>query len=374
MMKKIMSLMIFLVCGFLLTGCAKVMKSNTLGTASIGLNLEATPVVADLKVSDKQVRGQAKGKISRKMTEDDIVSEAVANALGQTPPSAEGPDALVAIVQFKERKKKRLNVTVTGYPAWYTNFHNAEETDSAYLLVAGGYGMFGGGQQGQGGGWAGLFNPNPGKGGGFANRALKLPKAPKKEFVPGPMSVGFGVSLISNFGGGVKNSSAGNELIGGSPKSGFGVNPFFDVTYAEISWGYLGGGGEWKTTVNGSSQGTDDFSFSGFHLRFMGKYPIETSSDTKWFPLVGIDYLMVAGAEMNGSDFSDPEDLNEFWFMFGVGTDFNLSKRWYIRPVALYGMRAANKVESDYKKGMTGRTDTRLGHGFTFNVSAGLRL
>ena len=157
--------MIFLVCGFLLTGCAStVIKSNTIKTASVDLEIEAVKLVADLKVSDKRVSGQASGKIGKELSKEDITSQALTKAMGQDPPSAEGPDVLVGINRFEEWKgKKRLTVTVSGYPAWYTNFHNAVDSDSALLLVGGAWGGLGGKYQEQ---WKGL-----------SDKALKVPKA-----------------------------------------------------------------------------------------------------------------------------------------------------------------------------------------------------
>lgn len=148
-MKKTITLLMFAVCGFILSGCSsKVTRGNTYQSVLLEPRIEPVPVVADLRVGDKHVTGQASGKITKETTAADIVFSAYADALGQNPPTADGPDALVgengSIIW---KGKKRLTVIVTGYPAWYTNFHNAEENDSARLNV------FGGGLRGWGAGY-----------------------------------------------------------------------------------------------------------------------------------------------------------------------------------------------------------------------------
>ena len=223
-MKKIMSLMIFLVCGFLLTGCSsKVIKSNTIKSASIELDIQAVPVAADLKISDKRASGQASGKISGKLSKEDITSQALTKALGQDPPSAEGPDVLIGINRFEEWKgKKLLKVTVTGYPAWYTNFHNAEDSDSAaWLLVSGA--------------WGGLGGKYQGKGGGLANKTLKLPKAKGVRTHDWYFSPKYELPLSS---GTVEDWAGSVNLEGGV----FWDNRFF--VGLDLTWGIFWSGGD----------------------------------------------------------------------------------------------------------------------------------
>jgi outer membrane murein-binding lipoprotein Lpp len=249
-MKNILTLMAFAVCGFLLSGCAKVLKSNNIQSASLGAKLEATPVVADLRVEKERVKGQAGGKIKMGVTtEETVTSQALAKALKQDPPSADGPDLLVGQNTFYERKYrgrklKHVTVTVTGYPAYYTNFRNAEENDSAWLDI-----VWAGFESGSGyGGGYGLGGRGGGMPGHGAQKAkLNTVKAkkpgkfdwyftPKYQFTAGSLSsswagVGLEGGLIwgkgrfvgLDFAGGT--DVAGSEMIGG----GWSIGNVYDL-------------------------------------------------------------------------------------------------------------------------------------------------
>jgi hypothetical protein len=134
-MKK--TFLLITVCGLVFSGCA-VRKITSIKTVSAGpMTVRPMPLTADLNVSDQKVRGVAEGKLTDGVNaEDRLMREAVARALGQDPPKAEAPDALVAMNVYKEVYGKNLKVVVTGYPAWYHNFRNAEtksETKSGDL-------------------------------------------------------------------------------------------------------------------------------------------------------------------------------------------------------------------------------------------------
>jgi len=130
-MKKILLL---LICSLLLIGCASVSKSNTLKTVSLEPEVEPLPVVADLVVSEHKVTGEANGTITQT---EKLAREALTKALGQEPPSADRPDVLVGMNVFTEiTDNAYLKVTVTGYPAYYTNFRTAKEEDLERLNIA----------------------------------------------------------------------------------------------------------------------------------------------------------------------------------------------------------------------------------------------
>jgi len=127
------------ICFLLLVGCARVTKTNTL----VGVypyisditNIETLPVTADLVVSEQKIRGEATGQVTDLTNLGNLEKEALANALGQNPPSIDKPDVLVGMNLFTEIEGAKLKVIVTGYPAYYANFRTATEVDSLRLNV-----------------------------------------------------------------------------------------------------------------------------------------------------------------------------------------------------------------------------------------------
>jgi len=130
-MKK---LFLLLINSFLLIGCvAPAYKNNTLQSAKVEApDIEALPVTADLSVSEQKVSGEAEGKVLQR---DILKKEAVAKALGQNPPSLDKPDVLVGFNVFEEITADKLKLTVTGYPAYYTNFRTATEKDEPLSMA-----------------------------------------------------------------------------------------------------------------------------------------------------------------------------------------------------------------------------------------------
>lgn len=132
---KNLILQLIIVCAFLLTGCASTLptlKSDTLKSVEIEPTISALPLVADLAVSEKKARGEAKGYSGNIYG---LQKEAITNALGQNPPSVDKPDALIGTTFFYEYQDNSLKVIATGYPAYYVNFRSATEDDSAFLKI-----------------------------------------------------------------------------------------------------------------------------------------------------------------------------------------------------------------------------------------------
>jgi len=127
-MKKIF----LLLCSTLsLIGCATnaTYKGNTLKTVKIEhTEVEALPVTADLAISEQRTSGEAEGNVFHRNI---LEREAIAKALGQTPPSVDKADVLAGTNWYEEVTGNKLKLTVTGYPAYYTNFRTATKDDVA---------------------------------------------------------------------------------------------------------------------------------------------------------------------------------------------------------------------------------------------------
>lgn len=123
-------LLIFL-CFFLFISCSSAVKTNSLvGVGVSESEIETLPVTADLVVSEYKVTGEATGKITDLKN---LTQEALAKALWQETPSVDKPDVLVGQHAFTEVNDANLKVTLTGYPAYYTNFRTATKDDSLRL-------------------------------------------------------------------------------------------------------------------------------------------------------------------------------------------------------------------------------------------------
>lgn len=125
-MKKILLLAFFV---FLFAGCATV-KNNSLVNIDVEANVEALPITADLAVSEQRVSGEAVGLFKDRR---ELEREALAKALGQSPPSVDKADVLVGANVFTEHNGQDYKIVFTGYPAYYTNFRTATREDSLRL-------------------------------------------------------------------------------------------------------------------------------------------------------------------------------------------------------------------------------------------------
>jgi hypothetical protein len=118
-----------LVLSVLVVSCAAPRRSITARTASIhGTGVMQNPVLVDLDVSAEKVTGTASGRRSEvNAVKIAAVSDAVTKA---------NADVLVEPVYTTSLERGQLTVTVSGYPAVYTNFRPATERDVP-LLEAG---------------------------------------------------------------------------------------------------------------------------------------------------------------------------------------------------------------------------------------------
>jgi len=201
------------------------------------------------------------------------------------------------------------------------------------------------------------------------------------------VTFGGGLLFCNDFGGGVKVS----ERIPGvgtleaaieMPSFGFGAFIFLDVTYAEISLGYINSSTDMNLTASlGSSSASEslaELSVGSLNFAVFGKYPFKISDAITAFPLLGIDYNVVFSAMDGNTVMTDAGDLSALWFKFGGGMDYSITNLMYLRFSALYGIRLPNKLE-DTQKDMLKylidepgvSVDTRLGHGLTIRLAIG---
>jgi hypothetical protein len=182
-----------------------------------------------------------------------------------------------------------------------------------------------------------------------------------------------------------KNKSS---TIGG----GFGA--FFDATYVEIGLGLdfaTAKQGKTEVTVNGepyddlSTDAPDgSTSLTYFSFSLLGKYPIALGSKITLSPMVGFDWNILTSGKyekdggsvkfkrkdlpiLEGLGEENPDDYKSMYDAFlinvGLGADFALSQKLYLRLSAMYGFKTKTKVEKDTITALKDGTDPRLPSG-----------
>ncbi|MDR0710242.1 MAG: outer membrane beta-barrel protein [Spirochaetaceae bacterium] len=206
------------------------------------------------------------------------------------------------------------------------------------------------------------------------------------------VSVGAGGYAGGDFRGGIEMSASTsgisiNDGLLKTPYFGGGGYLFLDVRYAELSFGFFGGGGTWS--ASGSFYGglTSEIEIlrTSLSLEALGKYPFSIGESLSVFPLLGIEYLISTKIKEKATNKErpNPGDYNALWFKLGGGLDFALSRQLYLRFEALYGLRPPNKAETDMLKvfsellesyklpAFEGKTKIRVGHGLTVKMALG---
>lgn len=174
-----------------------------------------------------------------------------------------------------------------------------------------------------------------------------------------------------SFGGGALFSTVlGNGLkVGGlrytGTMVGAGAYGFFDATFAEVDFAFLGGGTSGSNVASGT--------FAALDLALLGKYPFSLGRITL-FPLLGIDYMIVVSQKYDGFKVDKPAEASTFAFDFGGGLDFPLGEHLYLRGEFLYALRLPSKRLKDSKKAAGSDASYILGNGPTIKLAVGYSL
>jgi opacity protein-like surface antigen len=154
---------------------------------------------------------------------------------------------------------------------------------------------------------------------------------------------------------------------------GFGV--FFDATYAEIGLGL--------DFANGKDPDVSDnkgFDATFFSISLLGKYPIALSEKLAFFPLLGFDWNIFTNGENKNTNVEtkrddlpdDYKDLNDLFLInLGVGADYALNDKLYVRGSFLYGFKLNSKQQQEYvddydAKYFTSGPTLKIGVGYKF--------
>jgi len=205
------------------------------------------------------------------------------------------------------------------------------------------------------------------------------------------MSAGLGGTFRGNFqtfsltqdGKDALKASGFDEDIYNTNRIGAGFFAFFDATYVMVSLGY--GSVDISSANTDLKKAQDDLklknTFSTFDIGILGKYPIDLGGFTL-FPAVGLSFRIpldfvrsVDGDTESWSDRTDDditEWMSETWIKFGVGADFSLGEKLYLRPMFLYGIGTLNKGTQEVQDEMKDYF-TIINHGFDFSLAIGFK-
>jgi opacity protein-like surface antigen len=171
----------------------------------------------------------------------------------------------------------------------------------------------------------------------------------------------------SEYGGGSETKKV--DTTGG----GFGL--FFDATYVEIGLGFDFVNS--KDPDNSDDKGTD---INYFSISLLGKYPIALSPKATLFPIIGFDWnVFMSGKDKeSGNDLPDPPDdykdnYDAFIIDLGVGADFALSDKLYLRASAMYGIKCNSKMDQKQIDGDLGPKTKIFTGGVTIKAGVGYK-
>jgi len=150
----------------------------------------------------------------------------------------------------------------------------------------------------------------------------------------------------------------------------FGINAFFDATYAEVNLGLL-----FNTSKSDIDSARNEDSIY-LTLGLLGKYPFSLNYKLALFPFIGIEYNIGLGSKYDGEatefdDFSMADYMNCLSLSFGAGVDFSLTNALYLRGEIGFAIVFNTKVENGYADALDetifkGRIPIKLAAGYRF--------
>jgi len=132
---------------------------------------------------------------------------------------------------------------------------------------------------------------------------------------------------------------------------GFGIGGFFDATYVEIGIDFISG--SFKPNSKFYS-GDFELSSTQFGFSILAKYPFAFGK-LAVFPLVGIDCQIFISGGTNGHTVSRnslggyEDSYDAFSFAVGIGLDYSLGSKLYLRGGLLANFKGDSKLESELR-------------------------
>ena len=172
------------------------------------------------------------------------------------------------------------------------------------------------------------------------------------------VSLGAGAALDLTTWGDLKGDVLGVSAEVKEEMKPIDIKAFIDLTYLQVSAGYMMANGATGTIVVGGSTSTTDLKGSLTYVSFAAylKYPFLGPPKSVFptiFPLLGVEYkLNLTAKDDSGNDMKstmtsqEQADLNELWIEAGVGMDLTLGS-FYFRPEVIFGFKPLSSTDND---------------------------
>jgi len=164
------------------------------------------------------------------------------------------------------------------------------------------------------------------------------------------LTYGIGLLFDGSWENGVRGSFSGIDIYSGTDNNSFGGFAYLDYTYVEICLNLSFGSVDFTTKMSGLGADVSESKKLGdtgqIGISLLGKYPISLGSIT-FFPLAGISYNMFIFLEDGNTRYSDPEILDQFGVLAGIGADIIIGGSLYMRVEGLFQLRFTSKFQRD---------------------------
>jgi len=198
------------------------------------------------------------------------------------------------------------------------------------------------------------------------------------------LSAGGGFVFDGGRVGGLSLEAFGESFSEHINHFGFGGFAFLDATFAELSFGFMGGPARFGWEVSwpgGSESDTMSGSFLALDFSLLGKFPIVLGGgNMTFFPMLGIGYnVVLSSRDEDGNDNFERSDdsateLNTFRIQFGIGGDIDLSDTVFFRGSILGQYRFAPSLYRDIADGRSVVPGLSVDHHGGFGVSVRLAI
>jgi len=199
------------------------------------------------------------------------------------------------------------------------------------------------------------------------------------------ISTGVGGYIINDFPGVAKGISDDiNKSLSSKTKGGGGF-VFFDITFAEFSFGFFGGNCTFEDRYEDNTDvNLDEYIFSpiGFDISLMGKAPFGIGKKVNLYPLMGINYrIITAMFDEDALEVENAVDYSALSFRLGFGMDIfflpdSVNDSLFLRLGIIGGIRLPNKFEKDlveYYESLNFDAKAYPGLAIDFKIALGYR-
>lgn len=204
------------------------------------------------------------------------------------------------------------------------------------------------------------------------------------------LSVGAGLDYSMNIGS-MKIKGSLLDIATKTTENYIGANLFFDAQYLRLVFGADFGVGGKNTQVDGSlgplatklggltgeSGSISDYRETDLNLSVLGKYPFKLGF-VNLYPLLGFDFSFNVAAKYGDIDLREnasdkaKQDLNHYYFVFGLGADVNIGKKFFITPTATFGVDLKKQSRYETVKKATDFANAKYtDNNFLVNVGLG---